>query len=475
MSATEKEVYSTQRNVQLLQFNPESFGGIRPDMNLVFYFGDVSVVGFTGDQGQGKTSLLNCLIASLGGEEANNSIHESVEDGKVVKSRKSTLTFKETGNDLVTYVVTMTKTAITLKRIDTTSGTPVSSVIESPKTFLRNIFGPVGITPMILKEKDGKKQIEWIRSLYKFTPEQLAQEKELKKTILTNYTKRTDVNKDVKRLNAELKQDIYFSWDDENKTFVPSAQLKADQLFIEKNNLSEEELRGQSIEINERMRQLTQARTRVEQLQTEERVCEERIASLEEKIKYEKALLFSTKEKISTGNEYIKNLEPVEVESEQIQEKLIEIGKVSLKKNNIYISNRKLNEFNQIVDQQIELNAIIDSARSQLISFVKEFTPEIEGLEIIITDSAIDVQKEEGLYYMGRTMAQLSESELWDFYLQICKYFDIRFMFIENVQSLGSAAIERLNWFVENNYGYVFYTAMVRGLSEMTLKLNFIN
>ena len=97
------------------------------------------------------------------------------------------------------------------------------------------------------------------------------------------------------------------------------------------------------------------------------------------------------------------------------------------------------------------------------------YTPAIEGLTIE-TGVGIDA-KQPGVYVNGKNMAYLSESELWDFCLQVWKLTGTRIVFIENSTSLGSAAVERVNWFAENG-GKVFMSTMNRNYKEMKVSFH---
>ena len=467
-----KEVFSTANHIQLLQWKPEAYAGIDPSRNLVIYLNEGKIIGFEGDQGTGKTSLLECLITHLGGEEVANSQHVTIKEGKVEKARKSSLTFKDTRTPNITYEIKVGKSSVTIKKMEDVEGTIVSGTVDSPKNFLWNTFGPIGVSPMKLKEMDGKKQIEWIRNLYKFTADQLKKEQVIKTKYKTKFDERTGVNRDVTRLYKEVGDTGYYTWDKDNSTWVPSPLKEADQKFVSENTDNEEEITKQFEKANQDMQQLTAAKTRLEQRNVEKKQIVDEIAELERKLAAKKEELTAKVQQIETATQYIEQLKNAPEELENIREKMQRVGDVKLKKQNLATSEAKVKEYDEKQEQQIQLNADLDELKIDRKNFIKQFTPDIEGLELVVHDGIDNTEKKEGMYFNGRTPAEMSESELWDIFMQILRSVKCYFICIENLSSLGTAAIERINWFVKEGHGQVFYTAMQRGQKEMKVTMH---
>lgn len=463
------QITSTANHIQLLQFRPEEFAGLDNTRNLVLFLNEAPIIGAEGDQGVGKTSFLNCLIALLGGDEAANSLHTSKDaDGKTSKSRKAMLTFKDTRKPNISYEVRMSKSSIIVKKLEDADGTILPSTVDKPKTFLADTFGPIGITPMVLKEKDGKKQIDWIRSLYKFTPDQLKQELILSTQYQEKFKKRTAVNNDVKRLKGEVLNTGYYSFDKENFVFVVTSSYVTDTDFIKANSADEKEIEEKFQKAHEKMQSLTAANTKLENRKREQQDIEREITDLEQKLLAKKNDLLAAQEKVKLGEQYIKELETAPKEFEEAKLSMQNVGDVKLKKQNIGSAENKVKEYVKSEDEQTTLNSDLDELKLKKKNFIKQFTPDIPGLELVVNEG-IDtaITKEDGLYLNDRTPAELSESELWDLFMQICRAVGVHFLFIENLNSLGTAAIDRLNWFVKEGFGQVFYTAMSRGQKEM--------
>lgn len=474
------EIKSTANHIQLLELRVDAFAGIDPSRNLIIQLHDKPIVGFEGDQGVGKTSLLECLIAHLGGDEAKNSTHVSIKDAKdkdgkttkvIEKQRKSALTFKDKRTPNVTYEIKIGKSSTTIKKIEDVDGTIISGNVDSPKTFLWNTFGPIGISPMTLKDMDGKKQIDWIRNLYKFTPAQLKEEEVLKVKYATKFKERTGVNNDVGRLFKEVNDTGYFIYEKENHVFLASTNKEIDEKFVADNNEDEAAINSMFDKASSDMQQLTAANTRLDQRKVEKQNIEKEIKNLEQKLADEREKLIAKEVEIKTGTEYVDKLKDAPVQLEAIKNKMQRVSEVKLKKQNIATAIIKVKEYEEKQDKQIQLNADLDELKIQRKNFIKQFTPDIPGLELIVNDG-IDNQKEEGMYFNDHTPREMSESELWDLFMQILRAVKCYFICIENISSLGSSAIERLNWFVKEGHGTVFYTAMQRGQKEMKVTLN---
>jgi len=468
----EKGITSTANHIQLLSLKPEAFAGISASQNIILHLNEAPIIGIEGDQGTFKTSLISCLIAHLGGEEISNSQHsEKDAAGKTSYSRKSSLTFVNKKDPSITYESKIGKSSITIKKMEDVDGTVVTSNINAPKEFLWNTFGPIGLSPMQLKEMTGKKQIEWIRKLYKFTAEQAKQEEVIKAKHKNKFAERTAVNNDMKRLFTEIGATQYFSWDKDNGCYIPTELKAADEKFVKDNSEDEAAINSRFEAANKDMQQLTAATTRLEQRKLEKTNIQNEIDELKRQIEAKELQLQQKEKEIETGKQYVEDLKNAPEELEAAKKKMQDIGEVKLKRANISAADVKLKQYHEKEQKQIELTADIDELKIERKNFIKQFTPDIKGLELVVGDG-IDEEREEGMYFNGRTPQELSESMLWDLYIQILRAVNCHFVCIENLSSLGSEAIDRLNWFVKEGHGQVFYTAMHRGVKEMKITMH---
>jgi hypothetical protein len=104
-----------------------------------------------------------------------------------------------------------------------------------------------------------------------------------------------------------------------------------------------------------------------------------------------------------------------------------------------------------------------------MLKITKTYLPPIDGLEIQV-NTGIDNERAEGIYYNDKTLAQLSESELWDLFMRIWNEKGVRFIFCENINALGSEAIKTLNKLSKDGCT-IFATQMDR--SKKTIGISF--
>jgi seryl-tRNA synthetase len=195
---------------------------------------------------------------------------------------------------------------------------------------------------------------------------------------------------------------------------------------------------------------------------------EDEILRLQAKLETEKQNLSDTEESIEKGKVYVEERKDAEKEYQEIRKEVMDYGSIETLRKLLSESKQTLDNYNTYEEAKKECEAIMDTCEADLKNLTKQYTPPIEGLEVVVAN--IDSAKPEGVYYQGKNIAHLCESELWDLCLQVWKCTGIRVVFIENSSSLGSDAVQRINWFA-NNGGYVFITTMQRGYKE--LKVSF--
>jgi len=110
----------------------------------------------------------------------------------------------------------------------------------------------------------------------------------------------------------------------------------------------------------------------------------------------------------------------------------------------------RFDEANSLTNQLDELN-------EQKLALAKQFTPDIEGFEVELGN----LDREKGLYLNGINISVLSESERYGLCIKIWEHFKIKVVFIENITSLGSNAMDIIKMFIANG-GKVFCTRMKR-------------
>lgn len=448
-------VVSTANFLRFVRFDVKSFAGIHEDMKLAIVFDDPKkrIVGFSGDQGTGKTSSLQALYTLCGGMPPKNAINEKD------KNIDEELVFERNGEK---YVVRATKGSFTVTKFDKDGN---RSKMDSPKDFLKRVIGPIGLNPMALKGMKGPEQIEWLRSLTTFTKEQLELEADILSKKETDYKKRTEVNRVVKQLEGEVLSTGYYVWDNENKVFKATELFVADTNTVAKSELNEDIVAQNLKDAENKKNEWQKASEGLEQMRTKKFEKTLEIEELRRKLAQaeheEKELL----DRIEKGEKWIEENKGVTEVYDKAFEAMRQLGDVKMKNQNLTSVADKIKLHTTKEEEAVMLNGKLDEYDKLHKQFVQSFTPNIEGFEVVVP--GIDSKKAEGLYYKEKTMIMLSESEIFELYLQLLASQNVKVTIIENITSLGTAAIERINWFAEQMGGYVFYSAMERGKEKL--------
>ncbi len=455
-----KPIVSTDKVLRMIRFHPKSFGGIHEKMNLVIVFDDPSkrIVGLEGDQGQCKTSALEALYASFGGTEPKNAINS--ED----KVKDVDLVF-EKGPDR--YQVRLTKGSFTVTKHDPEGN---KAKMDAPKDFLKRLIGPIGLNPMDLKNMKGKEQVKWLRDLTTLTPEQLKQEADILSQKEDKYNKRTDINREAKQLHAELLQTGYYLYEEEKRTFTPTDVHKENVAVLASSVLDEVQLEATFKEVDKRKKDWEKEKENLVILQSNEQKNLAYIANLEEDLRVARLRAIELSNQIEACEKTCNENGSVEKEYDKAFKDIQELSKLKLLEKSLSDSAEKMSVFKEKVTQSEQLSKEIDEYTEQHKQFIKLFTPTINDFDVVVPGVEDSKKREEGLYYKDKTMLMLSESELFELYIQLLDSQNVRICIIENITSLGSQAIEKINWFVEQRGGYVFYSAMQRGQEKMSVQ-----
>lgn len=466
----EEEVTSRPNHLKLISLEVEAYAGLNmTDKALVVHFPENDrITEFSGDQGVGKTSLMNGLKSLMGEQEPGNSVNATT------GNKSATLTFEKDGNK---YQARLTKTAFTLKNIkEDDSGKIVTSTINKPKDIISDLIGPVGVSPTFLsKKKSGEEQIEWIKSLAGNNPEIAKAEQEMQAAYDIAYKKRTGANADVERLSREVRGGNYYAWDFENKVFVETETRATVLKSISAAPENDEEIKATYKKEFARDRELDRANQRIKEhtdrkgeVEQEILTIEKQILLLQDQVAAKTEQKKAIEESIVKGEEYVKDLQDAPEKFKAAQESMQNSGNIALARKSLKDQADLVSQYNIAEAHQLALNNQLVEYTGLMQKLAKDSTPDIEGLEVVI--GAIDTKRPAGVYFKGVNISALSESELWDLCLQIWKYTGTSVVYIENSTSLGTDAIHRVNWFAQNG-GHVFISTMQRGYKE--LKVSF--
>lgn len=455
-----EDIVSRPNHLKLVQTGIEVCAGLNYENGaLMVVFGDNKIIEASGDQETGKTSFMNAIMMLLGLGTPENAINSKT---------KSKSLFQDFIKDGVKYRVKATTSSFTLHTITDTKDGEVLGKLDSPMNRVQKLIGPVGVSPeFIKKKKSGEEQIEWIKKL-SVTGDAKVEEDKLKKSYKESYDLRTPVNAEFDRCKQELTSTPFYVWDTVNYVMLPTDVLeKAEQEIAEAppaNTINET-----YNELDKKRQTFEHNNTKLEVIKETKKTLIREVEELELKLKAKREELNTCEERIVNGTKAISEINYVPTDYETAKKNQENAATIALKQKAVADAKATFLKFDEAEKSKTRINNMLSDIEGKLKELAKKYTPPIEGLEIITTN--IDDTKKEGVYLNGMNIAWLSESRLWDFCLQIWKLQGVSVVFIENITSLGSHAIERINWFTENG-GYCFLSTMQRDYKE--LKISFL-
>lgn len=447
--------------IKLVSFKAESFGKIDSDHPVIITWpDDCNIVKLEGDQAVGKSSTLAAFIACCGGEIIENATNKK--DGK----RKAEFEFEK---DDHRYKVVITNTRFELSSLINDRW----AKLPSPKQALEDVLGPVGSSPMFLKNMSGKDQIQWLRQFRKLSQEEESVLAEINAKVKETY----DGRKDAKRLSKQTDQQLlnntyYVNRSDWEKRFAEYDANDADKILSIQDRHAEYQRSKSAVELLEN--NLLTSEDESKRIAQEIESLEKRLLELKEQKAVVDEKASAIRSRISTGKKYLEDNKSIIEEYNSIS-KIIEIAsEISVHKAGFNQMKELEESSRHYHEEHSRLTAKLVEQRAAVKSFIAETFPKFDGLEIFVPSDAIDEGEEaetrEGIYYNGCSMTELSESELWSFYLVLLRSMNIKVVLIENLSSLGSGAIDMLNYYASTG-GYIMATEMKRDVKSLKIEV----
>jgi hypothetical protein len=435
-------------NVTLKQFTAHSFMGIHKEHPIVLDFTQTqdNITLIEGDQGLGKTSTLTALLYAVGAETG-------VELKHLVNQADGTIKLEhefETADGKL-YRVNATKSKFLLERYVKSEDVWIPE--SEPKTKIKDLIRAIS-SPMFLKTKKGRDQIKWFRENLAVDPTLEAEEEKLSHLLQEASAARTNANREYERIKSALSTEpLYIDREQNLKRFAEKVTI--------------DDVKAKFDEVTRRKYQYDSGHHKVNNLKNIAQRTSEHIEQLRQQLAQAETELEKTNQDIATGEKWLQDHQGVVDEFNGVQETFTQINTTLLEQQrweHIQQQEADMLAFETAVQ---ELDARKDDLRTELKKLTEKYLPPIEGLEVRIAD--LD-SKDEGVYYNGKALAQISESELWGLFLKICAHSGINFVVVDNVTSLGSDAIDTLNMLAQQGVK-VFATAMNR--KRQDLKISF--
>lgn len=423
--------------MRLLQLQTNACGGISPAAPVIVDFTRSKYVLSSGDMGVGKTSLLSSLLMALG------QLSKETKDLINLDSDKIDINLDFIGNDKKAYNVRVTKSMFKL----TYDGENISSPIAKVKELL----GVPGISPMAIKNGKLQDIIKWLASYSKKTPEEFEQQaKKLKDGIKTSADNRADANRSRKALDEYLSNEVmYEKWEESEKKYTVKPDIEA---------------------LSKKLEESEKARVMVMTATQQVQIKQERKESLQKQIEQLQKDIEIADKQILINQKIIDDNPTAQADYEDINTQY-KSAATDLSDFNKW---QEIKEKKSQRDQFETLSQQFDATEKELIKERKELQaeilPDIKGVELVMEDTHEDGKiVKEGLYWEGRNVAQLSESEWWSLVMQIWRKYKVKIVVIDNFQSLGTKAVELIERLIKDG-AYVLAAEMKRGTQTLEIE-----
>jgi DNA repair exonuclease SbcCD ATPase subunit len=426
--------------MKLKKLEVNSFAGISPESPVVIDFTNSKFVKLEGDMGAGKTSMLNALLVACGqlSKDTNEKSFVNNDTGKI------DMNFSFVGKDRLSYEVRCTKSSFQL--------TYEGNSVPEPIKKMKELLGVVGISPMEIKSKPLKEIVRWLASYSNKSAEEFEDQLMKYKTgIKTAREARAQANKGAKSLNEYLSnEEMFLSWEESEKKYSKEINLK--------------EISSQLDVAGKNSDKLLQAESKLKQLN-------ERKASIEEQINRLTKEAEEVQKSIVIGVKFVEENKTAKKEYDKVKLMYDNAAQESINYNKWKEIKRKKSE----KDEYETLAQKADSKEKEILQSLKELQaeilPDIKGVELVTEDTHEDgVMKKEGLYFDGKNVVQLSETEWYSLVMQIWRKYKVKIVVIDNMQSLGSKGIELLEK-LSNDGAYILAAQMNR--EQKTLQINY--
>ncbi len=445
------------RDLHLKEVEINSFAGIDTESPVVIHWTEAKknqgITMLRGDQETGKTSTLNAIMSLMG---AVFNFETKTFINKKNDTIDTSLKFTYEGAD---YEASQSGSRVMLKRFfkEAAGGKGKWIAEGSPKETLRIIFGNLGISPMFLKSLPGKKQIQWFKETFGVTEEVSKKEQKLQTSLDTIFKQRTELNREIKEDDAALKANPLFKNYEKNHAKFAKA-VTADK---EWSNLETLRVKKEDFEKNkQRLESLKEARDKHNT----------RIQELQQQLDTEVSARSTVEKRIADGEAYIKASNGIEKEFSAANEAYLNISKTIAEQtqwNDLLKKEKRLQASEEAV---VLATDQIDQLRAAILELTSTYLPKIKELEIRTKGMSIDNgDEDEGIFYQGKSLAQLSESELSALFLMIWEAKKVEFVFIENISSYGSGFVKLLNDLVKAGKIKVMASEMDRAKKEMQI------
>lgn len=443
--------------MKLKKFQINSGGRFNPDTTgpVVVDFSKSKMVGFTGEQECGKSTVLELFLMACGqnGGEKITKLLTNKDNGDL------DVELEFVGKDKAEYEVKVKNGRISVKKEGEKKG--------SPADLLKQQLGVVGVSPMAIKNGTIEEIVKWLagyssRGVDEFNKEML----KLKNGIKEAKKARADANRGAKGAKQYLIEEGFINdsgdliesvWNESEKKFKKKVDIKEVSTRLKKaEEDADKYLRAEEKLKNHKLRRPSEVK-RIEELQAQ--------------LKAAEAVLAQTDKDIATGEKYLVDKKADKTSYDAVKKEYENISKDSIAYDKWQEIKKKKSEMDEYEDYSIKADSTEKGLLKKKQELEWEVIPDIRGVEIILEDSHEDEgeQVKAGFYYNNLISAQLSNSEWFGLVMQILKKNKIEVVVVDDVSQFGSKFMGILEGLVKGGC-HVLYTEMSRGQETLEIE-----
>lgn len=417
--------------MKLKKLEVSSFAGISPASPIIIDFGESKFVKVSGENGRGKTSLLNALLVALGYLSKDNKDFVNRDSGKI------DIDFEFVGNDRNTYRCRVTKSQFKLEY--------EGENLPEPITKIKELLGIPGVSPMEIKNKPLKEIVKWLAAYTRRGAEDY--EKQLQKhknAIKEAASTRAAANKQFKALQATIGEYVEeIPWKNNEAKYGAKKDIKA---------LSE-----RLDEAGKRSDRLIQAETKLKDLKARKERLLTELAEIEASI--------------TTGEAYVEKNKPAKAEYDAIRLEYNQAAEYSAKYEWWKSIKRQKGEMDEFETLAQRADASEKAAKEEVKELQAEIIPDVKGVELVLESEYENgkLVREEGFYVGENNAAQCSKGEWIRTIISILKKNKTKILVLDDFESLGSEGRELIQK-LHNDGCYILCGEVQVDKKELTIE-----
>jgi len=444
--------------MKLKKFVVNSGGKFNPDTTgpVVIDFSQSKMVGLTGDEGEGKSTILE-LFKMAAGQNGGEKIIEAL---KNKDNSAIDLELDFVGNDKADYQIKIKDGNITVRK--------EGEIKRSGEvSLLKDQLGIIGTSPLPFKNGVVGELVKWIAPFSKLGADEFeAQMAKCKKDQKGAKDARAAANKEAKGLRQQLVAEGYMTSKGE---VIEKAWTASETKYKKKVDIKEVSARLETA--GKDSDKYIRAEEKVKQSRLKKIEQERNIAELKEELKLAEAGLVETDKVIKAGEKYLTDNKDDKTNYDKVKTEFENVSKDAVAYDKWQDIKKKKTELDNYETASQKADALEKSIIKKQQELQWEVIPDIPGLEIILEDTHEDegVQKKAGFYINGFSSAQMSNTEFFTAVFKILKKNKVPVVIVDDASQFGSSLMKTLEDLVKGGC-YVLYTEMRRGQQSLEIQ-----